>query len=459
VKNIVLQALCLLFVMALTGSCATVDQYGSRAYDGNVNTQNAFNKEVLANIIRASKYEALSWNPPSQITGSQMESLTTGLPTVNIGPTQTTAQGIYSISNSLASSVNGGFSTAPLATTGFQTGMLTPVDLKTMAALTTYYPREVVFYALIGAITLTSNSVPAQYARLLNDPGQSYYNLDDPSNLSQNGCDRILGGGDNFELLFHRGAPKDRQCSYAKFANLLNLLIANGLNLELVQAPAQQPAQAQANQSNIVTIGRLCFDKSRTGNYGINDVDLPSCGLDRRQSAGGTIVTAQTETNKADDEAIRTNTKSITTTITTTRTSILPITGHNFSMNFQGVGKVYVTFELRSPNGFLSYLGSWYKAIGRIDFDSYVASMKTRRLNYHSIQAQEIFNGGPYLSIMKVNGPSVSCYASVNYEGQTYCVPQGATHTSMLMDVAIMLRNLNITPADLNAPVSVRVAD
>src|SRR5580704_2078710 len=93
------RTVCLLFAAGLTGSCASVDQYGSRAYDGNLNTQDAFNKEILANIVRASQYQALSWNPPSQITGSQMEQLTTGLPTINTGPQQMTPYQ-YSISNS-----------------------------------------------------------------------------------------------------------------------------------------------------------------------------------------------------------------------------------------------------------------------------------------------------------------------------------------------------------------------
>src|SRR5262245_39939000 len=146
------RALCLLSFVGLLGACALVDQYGSRAYDGNLNTQNAINQEVLLNIVRASRYQSISWNPATQITGSQTETLSTGLPTINIGPAQTAANHIYSITNSLSSGVNGAFTTTPLATTAFQTGMLTPVGLKTVAALTTYYPRDVVFYALIAAI-------------------------------------------------------------------------------------------------------------------------------------------------------------------------------------------------------------------------------------------------------------------------------------------------------------------
>ena len=78
---------------------------------------------------------------------------------------------------------------------------------------------------------------------------------------------------------------------------------------------------------------------------------------------------------------------------------------------------------------------------------------------YDTVPAARIWHDGPYLKILPVNGPSNACYASATYEGQTYCVPLEAAHTSMLMDIAVILRNLNITPTDLNAPVSVRIAE
>jgi hypothetical protein len=336
--------------------------------------------------------------------------------------------------------------------------MLTPVDLKTIASLQTYYPREVIFYSLIEGIDLKLQSSPPQYASLVNDPSEAYYDIDDPYNLDRTQCDKIINGNDNFEVLFHRN-PRKGLCSYAKFLNLLSLLFEYGLDTELVQIPAQQPAQVQANQSNIVTVGRFCFDKFLIPGELIRNADFPPCGLDRKQPAGGTIVTAETETHKADDVVINTKTKSDTKTITTTKTSVLPITGHSFSFTFEGVGRVEITFRVRSPNGFLSYLGSWYNARNKIAFERYDRKKAKRVAYYDSISAQQIFDNGPYLSIVNINGPSAECYSSVNYEGQTYCVPLGATHTSMLMDIAIMLRNLNISPSDLNAPVSVRVTD
>lgn len=446
------RAILFLVLAGLSGACAVVDQYGSRAYDGNLNTQNAINKEVLVNIVRASRYQALSWNPASQITGGQQETLTTGLPTINIGPAQTAANHIYSITNSVSSNVTGGFTTAPLSTTAFQVGMLTPVDLKVIAALSTYYPREVIFYALIAAIDVKLVSSNNKYARLINDPEAAYYDVDMPSNLDQTDCyrefDRIDQG------IFFGRKNGSISCSYAKFRNLLGILIANGLYTELVQIPPPQPNQAQANQSNIVTVGRFCFNKPFVSQeFLIQSTNFPRCGQDKKQNAGGTVQIVTTETHKREDVIVNTDTKSALRTITTTSNSILPVTGRTFRLNFSGVGAVEITFEMRSPDGFLSYLGSWYRVRDKIEFVG-----RERPLGgYGSVPAKQIFAEGPYLSVSE--GISPSCYSSVNYNGQFYCVPTESTHTSMLMDIAVILRNLNISPTDLNAPISVKVAN
>jgi len=439
---IAFRAFCLFFLAGLSGSCAVVDQYGSRAYDGNLNTQNAINQEVLVNIIRASRYQAISWNPASQITGMQTEALTTGLPTIFIPTSQPNT-----ITNSLQGSVGGGFSTAPLATTAFQAGMLTPVDLKTIASLATYYPRDAVFFALIAAIDVKSVS-SGQYARLINDPSAAYYSIDYPlEDQDQTRC--------NSELFQHPGpqvffGPSQFGCSYEKFANLLGLLIYNGLYTELVQIPAPQPVQAQANQSNLVTFGRFCFNKVLVPDMmlRLQGSSFPPCGQYIKQSIGGTVAVTTTQTDKLDDHVVRIDTQSATKQTVTTTNSVLPITGKNFRVEFAGIGWVEINFELRSPNGFLSYLGSWYKVGHKVSFASKY---------YHSVPAQTIFNGGPYLAIR--DGLPASCYSWVNYDGGLYCVPMGATHTSMLMDIAVILRNLNIAPTDLNAPISVRVAN
>jgi hypothetical protein len=283
------------------------------------------------------------------------------------------------------------------------------------------------------------------YARLVNDPSFAYYDLNNSSDLDQARCNELIN-----ELYQHPGhrAFFGTECSYEKFANLLHLLIDNGLYTELVQIPAPQPAQAQANQSNIVTFGRFCFNKVLVpqGMLTLQGSSFPPCGQYIKQSVGGTVAVTTTRTDKRDDRVVNIDTQSLTRQTVTTTNSVLPITGKTFRVKFAGIGWVEINFELRSPNGFLSYLGSWYNFGDRVQFD-----------RYDTIPAKTIFNGGPYLAVR--DGLPASCYSWVNYDGGLYCVPMGATHTSMLMDIAVILRNLNISPTDLNAPISVRVAN
>jgi hypothetical protein len=141
-----------LFVVGTVCSCTVVDQFGSRAYVGNLNVQDALNEEVLLNIIRASRYQSFSWNPVNSVSGGTSLGMSTGLPTATFGPNN--PQPPYAITNSLSSGITGGYTTSPLLSTSFQLGMLTPITIKTFASLSTFYPREVIFYALIESINV-----------------------------------------------------------------------------------------------------------------------------------------------------------------------------------------------------------------------------------------------------------------------------------------------------------------
>ena len=79
-------ALCSILVATLSGSCAAVDQFGSRVRDGNLNSQDALNQETLLNIIRARDLQPLNFFAITQVSGGQTETLNTGMPTVTFGP-------------------------------------------------------------------------------------------------------------------------------------------------------------------------------------------------------------------------------------------------------------------------------------------------------------------------------------------------------------------------------------
>jgi len=438
--------ICLSLLLAcVVGSCAVVDQFSNRAYVGNLNVQDALNQEVLLNIIRASRYQSFSWNPVNSVNGGTSLGLSTGLPTVTFGPNN--PQPPYTITNSLSSGLTGGYTTSPLLSTNFQLGMLTPITLKTFASLSTFYPREVIFYALIAAINVRSLNT-GEFARLVNDPAQDYPDIYHPYDFDEQKCHGIVYGSDPKSHLF-----PGTVCSYSKFRALMQTLIEEGLYTETVQYATNASAQSSATgasllQTTQVSEGRFCFSNSLRPHALPPVQGLPDCGgVEKPRNMGGNIVVKKSEKTTADDTVIQTKTKSQSIDTETTTNALIPVrdSGPYSTPSYAGVGPIQFSFELRSPNGFLNYLGSWHNFGDRVQFNS-----------YKSVTAERIFGNGPYLVIY--NAPSAQCYSSIEYEGQTYCVPLEATHTAMLMDIAVILRNLNVQPSDLNAPFTVRLS-
>jgi hypothetical protein len=166
------------------GGCAAVDQYGSRIYDANLNSQSALNQEILLNIVRASRFQSTNFIAVSQVTGGQTEAVTTGLPTVSFGPGQTAANHVYQVSNSVQSTVQGGYQSNPLISTAFQNGMMSPISYRTTALLSASRPREIVFFLLLDGIEVIKGE---KHFFLKNDPSQDFAINNDPRP-----CDKII---------------------------------------------------------------------------------------------------------------------------------------------------------------------------------------------------------------------------------------------------------------------------
>jgi hypothetical protein len=445
-----------LFLAGVVGSCATVDQFGYRASAGNLSVQDSVNKEVLLNIIRASQYRSFSWNPVNQATSNTTLGVTAG-PSFTFGPVNAGGPS-YSPTGSLTGNLMGGYTSSPLVTTSFQLGMITPISTKTLASLLTYYPREVIFYALVDSINIKLVGTN-EHSRLVNDPAQDYLDINDPTSFDEQQCYNIARRTSPRASLF-----PGTQCSYSKFRALMQTLLEEGLFADLIEYPTTSAAQATNVAAQNSTSGASLLQTTTVaeGRFCLSDVlrprrlsgigNIPHCG-DRAKprNLGGSIVVTKTETQTADDRIVNTNTNSLKTGIVSTKNTLLPIgVGESPTASYQGLGEIQIDLVMRSPNGFFSYLGSWYNYRDQVAFDSYNAG-------YKSVPAKRIWAGGPYLAI--TSAPTMQCYASVEYNGQPYCVPLEATHTAMLMDLAVVLRNLNVQPTDLNVPATVRLAN
>lgn len=358
----------------------------------------------------------------SQIAGSQMEALSTGLPTINIGPHQTQAQQIYSITNSVSSTVNGSYQASPLVTTSFQEGMLAPIDFKEIALLVSSHPREIVVHAVIDSITLSSNIGTSTY---WNDPSDNSDSGSDHLQITAT-CESALSDTD-YRWTKQQMFLQPSTCNYAKFVRWLQLLDDYGLSAQLVPAAnsGQKAPTAPSPATNAVNI---------TSSKGSSTTGTPTSAktaeMVRKLCFDPTLKSAQfTHFNPslACDAPAGSNHAA----------EHAPFSA-DFHLLGYGVIKVD-NLKLRSPLGVIDYMAKAWRNSEPVPFETG--------------QTKQFI--GPLMEIVSGSGPQ--CYASTRFQSESWCVPQEAEKTAVLMDIVQQLRNLSITPTDLNAAFTVRI--
>jgi len=420
-------------------SCAAVDQYGSRVTDGNINAQRAMNEEILLNIIRASREQSLNFVGISQISGGQQETLSTGLPTISLGPHQTIADHIYQVSNSLSSNVTGGYQSSPLISTSFQLGMLSPLSPKTVALLIGSKPREAVFFAVLAYIEIKINN--KLVSRLENDPrndmpgsGGSCLQYRTPFNSSK--LANIYPGFD---------------CSYSKFVGLLQRLINAGFTADVVQGSPKDGSSGSGSGAGAESSGNFCFEPSSAYTTRQNQAQnlIPQCDTflanDIAPKGEKTNVTDTSRVTTVRMKSIKDGSE-VTKTVATNSTLAKASSKKAVAFDYPNVGRVEFIFGLRSPIAVFNYIGEWANSDQNFQFAGYVSDNSKLALN-----------GGKYIDVRR-GSLGIGCYTSVSYMGDNYCVPRTAQHTAMLMDMLEILRNMNIQPTDLNSSFSVHLS-
>jgi len=103
--------------------------------------------------------------------------------------------------------------------------------------------------------------------------------------------------------------------------------------------------------------------------------------------------------------------------------------------------------ELRSPALLYSFLGRVLR------------HPEINEVGYRTKEARELTAAGePFLNV--VRGKTDGCAVYVLYLSQSYCVPiSGSANTLVMMQILQALRNLSISPTDLNVPFSVHITD
>ena len=401
-------------------ACAFVDNFTPRQYSLNIHSQDALNQETLLNIIRASRFQPLNFMGISLLTGNQSEVLTIGLPTITLGPGQSpVAREFIFTGNVIDSSASAGFNMNPLISTDFQRAMLTPISQNTLADLMVSYPREAVLYLVVGRIKITNGKIVSV---LRNDPG------DDRDFVDRTGtaipCNDIFTeqATDGARSPYRRLAKitselyapeNDRYCAFSKFAAILRIAVSYGLTATRIQSsasaitqPADQPRSSAKSSGETGSAGqtgsqgRLCFEE------GLADL-------------GNRAVVLEID-NRCDN----------------------PNPTQGMAFPFPGA-KLEFEIHLRSPSNVFIYVGSLHR------------NDKSHDIHYYNPEFSEL-KSQPFFNVLR--GRYSGCLVSIAYLDEDYCIPsEDSLNTGIVLQILQALRNLSISPTDLNAPYSVRV--
>lgn len=410
----------------LVGACAIVDQFDDRVYRGNLQSQNALNSETLLNILRASRYQSMNFVAITQVTGGLQETVSTGLPTITIGPAQTAAQHQFAVTNSVSSQATGGYQSNPLVSTGFQSAMLSPVSLRTVALLAASHPREAVFYSLLDAIVLKDGDWMVRYE---NNVTTRPLSAD---------CVRLTGDYTRNDLVTF-----ERSCNYAAFVLVMRLMVDAGLTSELL--PVENAAQKDQPQA----IGHICFDRSRAlRRYTAS----PVCGQQAKpagpapaakKEAGPAKGTMEGQPSGASAGAEAPKPSAAPPTAKA-KQSLPSKTEQRFTID--GVGTFNVTLSFRSPASVYRFYGLMF------------SEEQGGNYRYHSRAYKNFFREGePFINI--TSDATERCYVGVTYDGGFFCVPSYAQNTALIFAMLEELRNLSIQSTDLNSAFTVRLSN
>jgi len=219
---------CFRFLLAsgalLLGGCAFIDAgLSDRVLQLNASLDRSSNDTILANIIRASYYQPLSFVGVSKVNGSQSVTLINGLPTITFGPQQSITQHQFIFgSHTLNNQASGNFDVAPLATKDFARGVSVDVTLAELSVLLKQgIPRDLLYSLALDSIEFT-------------DKG---------------GVRRA-----------YKNEPSDE--SYERFRAAILVLIAWGFSIET--RLDENPAFDSNDKTSVkfITKGRFCFDQA-----------------------------------------------------------------------------------------------------------------------------------------------------------------------------------------------------
>jgi hypothetical protein len=386
--------------------CAMVDTIDSRLDQIDRSAAYARSQSILLNIVRASRNVPLNFVAVSRISGSTQAQFGGGLPSMLVGP--------YPIATG-----------APFATNAAGT------------ALNVVEPALSRNVGLNSTTLNASTNAATSFDLTLLDSKQFYQALLSPIDLVT--FDAFIRQGYSQELLYQvfldsiRRTVAGRTVEYRNdprapcemvdgrslcFKDVIDNGLANGLTVETLTVSDNGGATAEKSAATVYA--RVCFDpilgerfRSEHPDFKLllGRVGQPRCGNWPPDVRRGKKRSTETETL-------------------------------NFDITDSPFGLVHVELRARSTFGV-------YRFLGRILATEAVEDVRLRK-NTNLAEDTRL--------LAVTDGSDGPCFASVSYEGKSYCVPEnGAESTKRIFSLLAQLLALKTMSTDLNATPVVRV--
>jgi hypothetical protein len=394
--------------------CTVIDNSLSpRVSTLNFGIDHATNDAILTNIIRASRSQPLTFVAISKVSGSQTASLSNGLPTFTIGPDLTAQQKQFTFANnSINQNASGNFDVAPLAGRDFTKGLLLPLSMTEIELLLSQgLPRELLFNLVVESFEFTW----CDKDKIRKAKTPSGHTCDGNPVVNRNDLN---------------GKPTDD----FNFGGIVKKLTDTGLNIEHREEtnPSFRHGDKPDQIPPTVVKSRFCFDADSDAK--VLKFRRPwLCGTDwlyfKNPSSKGPGNTARKGPGPTPGEP--------------------PTIFFDDVIDYEGgprpVSVSHIRVQPRSIYGIFRYLGQILAAQKAADL--------TFPLRNRAADAPRY----PLLQI--VTGPALSCFASVQFEAQSYCVPEdGSPATKLVFSILAQLIALKTQPGDLPFTPTVRIA-
>ena len=165
---------------AFVAGCAYNDHFDNRVDRFDIASEQARDRMILTNIVRASMAEPLAFQSLGQISGSNTTSLQLGLPSLVFGPKaalsaatraldQQTVFGANprasgALANGMTTSGSTSFNVTPSETQDFYQGLLEPVEPQTLALFKEQgVADEILFYLFTQQVSKSGKARPAKF--------------------------------------------------------------------------------------------------------------------------------------------------------------------------------------------------------------------------------------------------------------------------------------------------------